>query len=336
MHQESPSLRRPAVAAAPAADRGRPPDAGGADLLPPRQPVLAAPAGGLGRPRGAVVDPGRRRRRARLLVGALVRPARPPSSWRSARAWARRPRRSPRPARRTTCWRSRCGDPASPTALARVADAGATNVRFCSVDAVWSMQQLVSPASLAELWTFFPDPWHKTRHHKRRLVTPDFARLAASRLAPGGTLAAGHRLGGLRRADGRGARRRARLSTAAWSRAGTSGRSRGSSARASPPVARSPTWPTCAAEADLRRARLPPAGAARSWTRMCRGRRSTSPAGTRPRRSRTRGRPVPPRSIVRAAPGGRVAEQGGDALAPGEHRLHDRLRRAVLPRAGAR
>ena len=37
-----------------------------------------------------------------------------------------------------------------------------------------------------ELWTFFPDPWPKKRHHKRRLVTPEFAGLAASRLRPGG------------------------------------------------------------------------------------------------------------------------------------------------------
>jgi tRNA (guanine-N7-)-methyltransferase len=70
--------------------------------------------------------------------------------------------------------------------LGRVAEAGAENVRFCSVDAVWSMEHLLEPASLAELWTFFPDPWHKKRHHKRRLVTPAFARLAASRLVPGG------------------------------------------------------------------------------------------------------------------------------------------------------
>ena len=69
--------------------------------------------------------------------------------------------------------------------LGRVAEAGAVNVRFCSVDAVWSMEHLVAPDSLAELWTFFPDPWHKKRHHKRRLVTPAFAALAASRLAPG-------------------------------------------------------------------------------------------------------------------------------------------------------
>ena len=56
---------------------------------------------------------------------------------------------------------------------------------MCSVDAVWSMEQLVSPGQLAELWTFFPDPWHKTRHHKRRLVSPGFAHLAATRLVDG-------------------------------------------------------------------------------------------------------------------------------------------------------
>lgn len=65
--------------------------------------------------------------------------------------------------------------------------AGATNVRLLSVDAVWSLQHLVDPEGLEELWTFFPDPWPKTRHHKRRLVTPGFARLAASRLRPGGS-----------------------------------------------------------------------------------------------------------------------------------------------------
>ncbi len=71
--------------------------------------------------------------------------------------------------------------------LARLAEAGADNVRLCGVDAVWALEHLVAPDSIAELWTFFPDPWHKTRHHKRRLVTPGFAALVASRLRPGGT-----------------------------------------------------------------------------------------------------------------------------------------------------
>src|SRR3954468_9608583 len=69
--------------------------------------------------------------------------------------------------------------------LGRIGEAGLTNVRMLSVDAVWSIEHLVEPDSLAALWTFFPDPWHKTRHHKRRLVTPTFAHLAATRLAPG-------------------------------------------------------------------------------------------------------------------------------------------------------
>ena len=77
--------------------------------------------------------------------------------------------------------------PGVAASLAEVAAAGAGNVRFCSVDAVWALEHLVTAGSVAELWTFFPDPWPKSRHHKRRLVTASFAALTASRLAPGGT-----------------------------------------------------------------------------------------------------------------------------------------------------
>ena len=70
--------------------------------------------------------------------------------------------------------------------MARLANAGIDNVRLCGVDAVWTMEQRIAPGSLAELWTFFPDPWHKLRHHKRRLVNPRFADVAASRLEAGG------------------------------------------------------------------------------------------------------------------------------------------------------
>lgn len=70
--------------------------------------------------------------------------------------------------------------------LWRLDEAGADNVRLCSVDAVWSLEHLLGPASVSELWTFFPDPWHKKKHRKRRLVDADFARLVASRLVPGG------------------------------------------------------------------------------------------------------------------------------------------------------
>lgn len=71
--------------------------------------------------------------------------------------------------------------------MGRVGEAGATNVRFSSVDAVWTLEHLLAERSISELWTFFPDPWHKTRHHKRRLVNPVNAALAASRLVPGGS-----------------------------------------------------------------------------------------------------------------------------------------------------
>ena len=47
---------------------------------------------------------------------------------------------------------------------------------------------MVPEASLAGVHIFFPDPWHKKRHHKRRLIQPAFAALRASRLAPGGRL----------------------------------------------------------------------------------------------------------------------------------------------------
>ncbi len=65
--------------------------------------------------------------------------------------------------------------------------AGVDNVRLVSVDAVWSMAHLFASASLAELWTFFPDPWPKKRHQGRRLVNREFAAVAASRLTRGGT-----------------------------------------------------------------------------------------------------------------------------------------------------
>jgi tRNA (guanine-N7-)-methyltransferase len=70
--------------------------------------------------------------------------------------------------------------------LGLLAEAGATNVRLLSVDATWCLEHLFGPGGVAELWTFFPDPWPKKKHHKRRLVTPSFAALAASRLQVGG------------------------------------------------------------------------------------------------------------------------------------------------------
>jgi tRNA (guanine-N7-)-methyltransferase len=62
------------------------------------------------------------------------------------------------------------------------------NLRIVRHDAVEVLQQMVAPASLAAVHVFFPDPWHKKRHHKRRLIQPPLAALIASRLQPGGVL----------------------------------------------------------------------------------------------------------------------------------------------------
>ena len=71
--------------------------------------------------------------------------------------------------------------------LQRIRARGLTNVRLMEADAVDALATMLPPASVTELWVFFPDPWHKQRHHKRRLVSPDFVTLAARVLAPGGT-----------------------------------------------------------------------------------------------------------------------------------------------------
>ena len=76
--------------------------------------------------------------------------------------------------------------PAIASMLAQLATAGVTNVRIVEADAVAGLRHLVPPDSVDEVWMFFPDPWHKARHRKRRLVSPDFADLVASRMRLGG------------------------------------------------------------------------------------------------------------------------------------------------------
>ncbi len=65
---------------------------------------------------------------------------------------------------------------------------GITNVRVVQHDAVEVLRDMVPEASLAAIHVFFPDPWPKKRHHKRRLLQAEFAALAASRLAANGLL----------------------------------------------------------------------------------------------------------------------------------------------------
>ncbi len=71
-------------------------------------------------------------------------------------------------------------------AVNRLHETGVTNVRLLQSDAVDGLTHLLGPGSVEELWTFFPDPWPKVRHHKRRLVDRAFADLVVSRLRPGG------------------------------------------------------------------------------------------------------------------------------------------------------
>jgi tRNA (guanine-N7-)-methyltransferase len=63
-----------------------------------------------------------------------------------------------------------------------------SNLRVFRHDAVEVLRERIAPDSLDSLVVLFPDPWHKKRHHKRRLINAEFADLAASRLVPGGTL----------------------------------------------------------------------------------------------------------------------------------------------------
>ncbi|HEX6873952.1 MAG TPA: tRNA (guanosine(46)-N7)-methyltransferase TrmB [Micromonosporaceae bacterium] len=72
--------------------------------------------------------------------------------------------------------------------LELIAAHGLTNVRVAAGDALDLLRHHLAPASLAAMHVFFPDPWPKVRHHKRRLIRPDHVRLIANRLAPGGTL----------------------------------------------------------------------------------------------------------------------------------------------------
>lgn len=70
--------------------------------------------------------------------------------------------------------------------MLRISQKDLTNVRTAQVDAAAAFAGMIPAASVSELWTFFPDPWHKARHHKRRLVKQDYVDLAARVLESGG------------------------------------------------------------------------------------------------------------------------------------------------------
>lgn len=70
--------------------------------------------------------------------------------------------------------------------IAKAARAELTNLRVVQADAASLVAGALPAASIDELWVFFPDPWPKKKHHKRRLVEPQFAQMAATVLRPGG------------------------------------------------------------------------------------------------------------------------------------------------------
>ncbi|HSI50432.1 MAG TPA: tRNA (guanosine(46)-N7)-methyltransferase TrmB [Ideonella sp.] len=72
--------------------------------------------------------------------------------------------------------------------LKRIGEQELSNLRIVQHDAVQVLEQMIAPATLAGVHIFFPDPWHKKKHNKRRLIQPPLVQLLASRLALGGTL----------------------------------------------------------------------------------------------------------------------------------------------------
>jgi tRNA (guanine-N7-)-methyltransferase len=72
--------------------------------------------------------------------------------------------------------------------LKEIGERGLGNIRIVQHDAVEVLEHMVAPASLAGVHIFFPDPWHKLRHNKRRLIQPAFVQQLVTRIAPGGRL----------------------------------------------------------------------------------------------------------------------------------------------------
>lgn len=70
--------------------------------------------------------------------------------------------------------------------MMKLAESGLTNVRIFCHDAIDILEQRIADQSLSGIHLFFPDPWPKKRHHKRRIVRPSFVKLIVRKLKPGG------------------------------------------------------------------------------------------------------------------------------------------------------
>jgi tRNA (guanine-N7-)-methyltransferase len=72
--------------------------------------------------------------------------------------------------------------------LNQIETLGLTNLRVIQHDAVEVLKHMIAPSSLDGVHIFFPDPWHKKKHHKRRLIQPELVALLCEKLKPGGYL----------------------------------------------------------------------------------------------------------------------------------------------------
>ena len=72
--------------------------------------------------------------------------------------------------------------------LQRIDERGLTNLRLLQHDAVEVLRDMIAPGSLAGIHVYFPDPWHKKKHNKRRLIQAPFVKELSAHLAPGGYL----------------------------------------------------------------------------------------------------------------------------------------------------
>ena len=79
-------------------------------------------------------------------------------------------------------------DPGVGSLLKQIKLLGLANIRIIQHDAVEVIQHMIADSSLNGVHIFFPDPWHKSRHHKRRLIQPGFIALLARKIVPGGYL----------------------------------------------------------------------------------------------------------------------------------------------------
>jgi tRNA (guanine-N7-)-methyltransferase len=79
-------------------------------------------------------------------------------------------------------------EPGVGSLLKQIGERGLSNLRIVQHDAVEVLEHMIRPGSLAGVHIYFPDPWHKKRHHKRRLIQPPFVADLVKHLAPGGYL----------------------------------------------------------------------------------------------------------------------------------------------------